>query len=146
MSLSLEGIAERLYEWSLREAAREVEREFLLVRLVKGKNAEKYIRFFQQLPAADVAPASRALVKRMNQPVLLRQKSVLTESEEKYVQAYLQFEEISGPGGFRMLAGPKQPTIAWTVELRKALKALVKERFRPEFGPRESLSGNEWSP
>ena len=144
MSISLEEIAERLYEWSLIEAAHEVERKFPLVRLVKGANAEKYLRFFGQLPAVDFFLTSQALVKRMNKPVLLRQKPVLTESEEKYVQAYLKFEEISVLGGLRTLAGPKQPTIVWTVELRKALKALVKERFRPEFGPPERLSGNEW--
>jgi hypothetical protein len=142
--ISLECIAERLYEWSLREAAREMERKFSLVRLVKGENAEKYVRFFDQLPATDTFLASQALVKRMNQPGLLRQKSGLTGSEEKYVQAYLQFEEISGPGGFRIVAGPRQPTVVRTVELRKTLKALVKERFRPEFGPPERLSANEW--
>jgi hypothetical protein len=81
----------------------------------------------------------------MNQPVLLRQKKTdLTETEEKYVQAYLQFEEILGPGGLRMLAGPLQPSVVWTLELRKVLKALVKERFLPEFGFPERLSANEW--
>jgi hypothetical protein len=144
MSISLEEIAERLYEWSLIEAAREVERKFPLVRLVRGANAEKYLRFFGQLPAADFFLASQALVKRMNKPVLLRQKPVLTESEEKYVEAYLKFEEISVLGGLRMLAGPVQPTVVRTVELRKALKALVKEQFRPEFGRPERFSANEW--
>lgn len=144
MSISVEAIAERLYQWSLEESAREQKRDFSLVCKVKGTNAEKYLRFFQQLPAADVSSASQALVKRMNQPVLLRQKCVLTESEERSVKAYLEFEKISVPGGLRMLAGPERPTISWTVELRKALKALVKERFRSEFGPAERLSANEW--
>jgi hypothetical protein len=78
----------------------------------------------------------------MNQPVLLRQKK--TELTDAEVQAYLQFEEIRGPGGSRMLAGPLQPKVAWTVELRKALKAIVRERFLPEFGLPERLSANEW--
>jgi len=112
---------------------------------VKGENAEKYLRFFSQLDPQKLAAVSRALVKRMNQPVLLRQKRTdLTKTEEKYVQAYLQFEETRGPGGLRMLAGALQPTVVWTVELRKALKALVKERFLPEFGLPERISANEW--
>ena len=46
MPRSIQDIAERLYEWSLREAAREVQRGFSLVGLVQGQNAEKYVRFF----------------------------------------------------------------------------------------------------
>ena len=46
MSRSVGQVAERLYEWSLREAALEVQRGFSLVGLVQGENAEKYIRFF----------------------------------------------------------------------------------------------------
>lgn len=143
MTTALEGIAERLYEWSLREATREVEREFSHVRLVKGANAERYIRFFQQLHASEVPRASRALVMRMNQPVLLGKKPALSDLEETYVRAYLQFEEIATPGGIRVVKA-EQSTAARTVELRKALRALVKERFRAVPGVLESVSTNEW--
>ena len=80
----------------------------------------------------------------MNPGLFYQKKTDLTEAEEKHVKAYLQFEEILGPGGLRMLAGPLQPRVVWTLELRKALKALVKERFLPEFGLPERLSANEW--
>jgi hypothetical protein len=143
--LSTEIIAQRIYEWSFVDAERELRENFPFVSRIRGGNAEKYLRFFSQLAPHRHAAVSRALVKRMNQPVLLRQrKTDLTDAEEKYVQAYLGFEEIHGPGAFRMLAGPREPKVAWTVEFRKALKALVKERFLPEFGLPERLSANEW--
>ena len=144
--LSTEIIAQRIYDWSFVDAEREFRENYPFVSRVKGENAEKYLRFFSQLDPQKLSAVSRALVKRMNQPVLLHQKKIdLTETEEEYVQAYVKFEEILGPGGFRMLAGPLQPTVVWTVELRKALKALVKERFLPEFGLPERLSASEWA-
>jgi len=116
-----------------------------LVTRIKGTNAARYIGFFSQLPPADASPASRVLVKRMNQPVLLRIKSGLTPTEEKYLQAYLQFGEVSGPGGVRMVIGdPEEPRAIRTRELRKALKGLIQERFRPEFGAPMGVSANEW--
>lgn len=143
--LSTEIIGQRIYEWSFVDAERELRANFPFVSRIKGGNAEKYLRFFSQLAPQQHTAVSRALVKRMNRPVLLRQrKTDLTDAEEKYVQAYLGFEEIHGPGGFRTLAGPLEPKVAWTVEFRKALKALVKERFLPEFGLPERLSANEW--
>jgi hypothetical protein len=143
MSLSTEGIAERLYEWSLDEAEREVKRNFSFVRMVKGTNAEKYLRFFQETPVSDVFLVSQALVKRMNQPLLLRHETVLTDVEQEYVQSYLKFEEVSGPGGLRMIRADR-PEATWTVELRRALKSLVKERFRREAGLLNATSSNEW--
>ena len=139
----LEHIAERLYEWSLRAAAREVECGFSLVRLVRSQNAEKYVRFFQQLPAVDISPASQAIVKRMNEPVLLGKKPVLTDPQDAYVRAYLQFEEISATRGMQIIKA-EQSRATWTVELRKALRELVKERFRAMPGTLEFLSANEW--
>jgi hypothetical protein len=143
MATALEVIAEQLYKWSLEETAREVERKFSLTRLVRGANAEKYIRFFQQLHASEVLPASQALVMRMNHPVLLGRKPALTDLEDAYVRAYLKFEEISGPGGMRIIKA-EQSNSTWTVELRRALRTLVKERFRAVPGVLESVSKNEW--
>lgn len=143
MPRSIQDIAERLYEWSLREAAREVQRGFSLVGLVQGQNAEKYVRFFQQLPASDISLAAQALVTRMNEPVLLGKKPVLNDLQSAYVRAYLQFEEVTGPDGIRIIKA-EQSSAAWTVELRKALKGLVKERFRAMPGALEFLSTNEW--
>lgn len=81
----------------------------------------------------------------MNQPGLLRQKPELTPAEEGYLQAYLQFGEESGPGGVRMVvADPEESKAVRTRELRKALKGLIKERFRPEFGAPMGVSANEW--
>jgi hypothetical protein len=143
--LSTERVARRIYEWSFVDAERELSENFPFVSRIKGGNAEKYLRFFSQLAPQQRTAVSRALVKRMNRPVLLRQrKTDLTDAEEEYVQAYLGFEEIHGPGGFRMLASPLEPKVVWTVEFRKALKALVKERFLSEFGLPERLSANEW--
>lgn len=143
--LSTETIAQRIYEWSFADAARELRENYPFVSRIRGENAERYLRFFSQLDPQHASAVSRALVKRMNRPVLLRQKKTeLTDAEEKDVQAYLQFEEIRGPGGFRMLARLPQPRVVWTVELRKALKALVKERFLPQFGLPERLSPSEW--
>jgi hypothetical protein len=142
--LSREIIAKRIYDWSFVDAERELQEGFPFVGLVKGENAEKYLRFFSQLDLQKASSVSRALVKRMNQPLLLRRtKTDLTQTEEEHVKAYLQFEEGVGPG-FRTLAAPSRPAATWTVELRKALRALVKERFLPEFGVPEGLSNNEW--
>jgi len=81
----------------------------------------------------------------MNQTVLLRQKPTLTPAEEKYLQAYLQFGDVSGPGGVRMVVGDLQePRAVRTREVRKALKNLIQERFRPEFGMPKGISANEW--
>lgn len=138
-------IAERIYDWSFVDAERELREDHPFVKRVKGGNAEKYVRFFSRLDPQEASVASRALVKRMNQPVLLGQKKTdLTEAERKYVQAYLQFEEVALPGGLRMPGSPSDPKAAWTVELRRALKALVKDRFLPKFGAPERLSANEW--
>jgi hypothetical protein len=142
-TISLQDVAERLYDWSLREASSEFERNYAFVDSVRGANAEKYVRFFRQLNAPEVPLASQALVKRMNQPVLLGKKAVLSNAEDTYVRAYLQFEEIAGPNGMRVIQAD-QSTATWTVELRKASKSLVKERFRAEPGALESLSANEW--
>lgn len=142
--ITLEAVAEKLYDWSLREAARELNRDLRLVKTVKGRNAEKYIRYFEQVPPSEAPAAAQALVKRMNLPVLLREKKPqLTELENKYVQAYLQFEEIFGPGGLRIVRA-EPSTVKWTVELRKTLRALVKERFRAEPGTFEALDANVW--
>ena len=138
----LENVAEKLFDWSLRETSCELERNLSLVGCVKGTNAEKYVRFFRQVPPSEATFTARALVKRMNEPVLLRRKAVLTDAEEKRVQAYLQFEEISGPGGTRVVHAD-QSTVKWTVELRKVLRALVSERFRAEPGTFERSSANE---
>jgi hypothetical protein len=143
MARSIESIAERLYEWSLREAAREVQRGFSLVGLVQGKNAEKYVRFFQQLPTSDISLAAQALVMRMNEPVLLGKEPSLSDLQAAYVRDYLQFEEVTGPGGIRIIKA-EQSSATWTVELRKALRGLVKERFRAMSGTLEFLSTNEW--
>jgi len=143
MSLSLENVAERLYQWSLNEAVREVQRGFSLVGLVHGQNAEKYVRFFQRSSLSDVSLSSQALVKRMNQPVLLKKKPALSDLESACVRDYLQFEEITAPGGIRIVKA-QQPSTTWTVELRKALRALVKERFRALPGTLEFLCTNEW--
>ena len=127
------------------DAERELREGFPLVTRIKGINAARYLGFFSQLPSTDASLASRVLVKRMNQPVLLRQKPVLTPAEEKYLQAYLQFGDVSGPGGVRMVVGdPEEPRAVQTRELRRALKGLIKERFRPEFGAPMGVSGNEW--
>jgi len=127
------------------DTERELREGFPLVTRIKGINAARYLGFFSQLPAADIALASRVLVKRMNQPVLLRQKPTLAPEEEKYLQAYLQFGEVHGPGGVRMVvADPEEPRAVQTRELRKALKGLIKERFRPEFGAPMGGTGNEW--
>ena len=142
--LSTETVARQIYDWSLIDAERERREEYPFLSRVKEENAARYLRFFSQLDPEEASAVSRALVKRMNQPVLLRQKADLTTTEEKYVQAYLQFEEVRGPGGFRMIAASKEPAVVWTVEMRKALKALVKERFYSDFGRPERLSSNEW--
>lgn len=143
--LSTQMIAQRIYEWSFVDAERELRENFPFVSRVRGGNAEKYLRFFSQLDPQQHAAVSRALVKRMNQPVLLRQRETdLTDAEGKHVQAYLRFEEIHGHSGSRMHAGPLEPKVAWTVEFRKVLKTLVKERFLLEFGLPERLSANEW--
>ena len=142
--ISTEIIAKRIYDWSFADAERELTEKLPFVSRVNGGNAEKYVRFLSQLGSHEISAASRALVKRMNQPVLLGKKALLNDSEERYVQAYLRFDEISGPGGVRMLATPEEPRVAWTGELRKALKKLVQERFRPEFGPPERLSSSGW--
>lgn len=142
--MSLEDLTERLYHWSLQEADRELGRNLRLVKTVRGDNAEKYVRYFQQLPPSEAPVASQALVKRMNQPVLLRQKKTqLSDLEGKYVQAYLQFEQVGGSGGLTIVRA-EQPTVKWTLELRKTLRALVKERFRAEAGTFEPLDANEW--
>ncbi|MGB2626922.1 MAG: hypothetical protein WAK20_09030 [Candidatus Acidiferrum sp.] len=127
----------------MREAALEVQRGFSLVGLVQGENAEKYIRFFQQLPASDVSMAAQALVTRMNEPVLLGKATVLSGLQAAYVRAYLQFEEFTGPGGTRILKA-EQSRATWTVELRKTLRGLVKKRFLAMPGALEFLSTNEW--
>jgi hypothetical protein len=143
--LSTEIIAQRIYEWSFVDAEREIRESFPFVTRIKGGNAEKYLRFFSRIDPQQKTAASRALVKRMNQPVLLCQRETdLTAAEEEYVQAYLGFGEIQGPDGVRAIVGRSEPKTAWTVELRKALKALVKERFLPQFGLPERLSANEW--
>jgi len=116
-----------------------------LVTRIKGRNAARYLGFFSHLPPTDASIVSRILVKRMNQPILLRQKPVLTPAEEKYLQAYLQFGEVPGPGGVRMVVGtPEEPKAVRTRELRKALKGLIQERFHPEFGAPMGVSANEW--
>jgi hypothetical protein len=138
-----ETISERIYCWSLQQATEKFERNCAFVKSVKGTNAEKYIRFFQQIHAPDVPVASQALVKRMNQPVLLGKKTVLTDFEDKYVQAYLRFEVLQGPDGTTAIMA-EQSTAIWTVELRRALKSLVKERFRAETGAIERVSPDEW--
>lgn len=145
ISLSPDFIATRLYEWSLNDAERERKEKFPLVGRIKGHNAAKYIRFFSQIAPADIPVASRALVKRMNQPLLLRQKPILTAEEQSQVQQYLQFEELQGPFGGRMIAADTEDGRAVrTREMRKALKGLIKERFRAELGPSERGSANEW--
>jgi len=143
--ISTENIAQRLYDWCFLDAERELREGFPFVTRIKGGNAARYLGFFSQLPPADASLVSRVLVKRMNQPVLLRLKPALTQPEEKYLQAYLQFGEVSGPGGIRMVVGdPEERRAVQTRELRKALKGLVKERFRPEFGVPMGVSANEW--
>jgi hypothetical protein len=113
MTSAIERVAQRLYEWSLCEAVREAEGKFPLAKLVKGKNAERYVRFFHNVPSADVPIAAQAIVKRMNLPWLLRQQATLTDEEQKYVQAYLRFEEISGPGGTRIVGTRPATPCEW---------------------------------
>ena len=120
MVLTREIFAERLYQWSFQDAERELREHFPLVARVNGANAAKYVRFFSQLAPKAVPIASRALVKRMNQPLLLRQQASLTEEEEKYVQAFLHSDDVVGPGGVRMVAADVQePKRAQTLSLRR---------------------------
>lgn len=142
--LTTETVALQIYDWAFIDAEPERREEYPFLSRVKGENAERYLRFFSQLDPEEASAVSRALVKRMNQARLLRKKSNLTTTEEKYVQAYLQFEEVRRPRGFRMIAASKEPAVVWTVEMRKALKALVKEHFSSDFGRPERLSSNEW--
>jgi hypothetical protein len=146
ISVSPDVVAHRLYEWSLTAAERELSENFPLVGRVKGSNAAKYVRFLNQRSKADALSASRALVKRMNQPVLLRQKPALSAEEQTCVRQYLEFEELQGPFGGRMVrADTEERRSVRTREIRKVLKALIKERFRAEFGACERGSANEWS-
>ena len=132
-----------MYEWSLKQAAQEAQHGFPLGHLVRGSNAEKYVRFFRQLAPADVFPTSQALVKRVNFQVLLGKKPIFSQKEATCVANYLQFEQIIGPGGSRTLAGPEEPRPVWTVELRKTLRGLIKDRFLTAFGKPESPAKNE---
>ncbi len=85
MPLALEDVAERLYDWSFQEAERELREGFPFVAQIRGGNAEKYVRFLSSLPTAEASAASRAIVKRMNQPALLRKRPTLTEEEARRV-------------------------------------------------------------
>jgi len=141
----LTEVASRLYEWSFREAEREHNAGLSLVKQIGGRNADKYVRFFSQLPSDEVIPTSCALVKRMNQPVLLRQKPTLTVGEQRRVETYLRFGE--GGGLSRGSVGHDEvqpPPAKRTVELRRGLRALLRDRFRKEFGTGKRDSPNEW--
>jgi hypothetical protein len=43
-----------------------------------------------------------------------------------------------------VVGDPEEPKAVRTRELRKALKSLIQERFRPEFGAPMDVSANEW--
>jgi hypothetical protein len=119
------------------------------VRRIEGESARKHVVFFSQLSSLESSAASAALVKRMNQPLLLKQKPVLTESEAAHVETYLNSGSIVIPGflpgGLRMVTGHSERSgRVRTRGLRAALRKLIQERFAADFGDREKFSANEW--
>lgn len=145
MSLSMQDVAEQLYDWSFRDAERELREGFPLVARIRGANAEKYVRFLSDLATTEASAASRALVKRMNQPTLLRKGPILTGEEAAHVEAYLNSGQVIGKHSSKMLVvNSEEFAVKKTRETQKALKALVQERFRGDFGVADRLGANEW--
>src|ERR1700757_1463987 len=85
----MKELRQRIVDWAFRDAERELLCGFPLVRKLDTVPARKYILYLNVLPPERSIMASRVLVRRMNEPMLLRRQPKLSEQEMALLSNFL---------------------------------------------------------
>lgn len=139
MSEAENNLASQLLAWAVREAEREAATGCYLLRTIQSSTAHKYVRFIATLSDDERNTAVSALVRRMNEPMLLRRAATLEPHETNYVDRYLAFEAGISESSDNALAAAIESR-----GNRRTLRAELEKRFGVAFGAPHAVSPGEW--
>ena len=86
-------IAERCYRWAAKDAVRETEEGFPLVRKVKSQAAYRFLEIAEKLPKSERLKLVTALVKRFHMGGPASASTVTTPEDQHLITSYLEYDD-----------------------------------------------------
>lgn len=87
----------RFYQWALKDAEREVQSEYVLLKRVQCATVKVFLRYMSEFAPAKQLDILKVLVKRSHREATTRSGDRLTETEKQIADEYIRFQ-LDYPG------------------------------------------------
>jgi hypothetical protein len=115
----------RFYQWALKDAEREVQSEYALLKRVQCSMVKVFLRYMSEFAPAKQLDILKVLVKRSHLEAMSRSGDRLTETEKQLADEYIQFQ-LGYPG-----RGVEEGLIPYWVP-RRTVGLTPKKKIQPK--------------